>query len=126
MTNDIFCYDEDTGKSLGKLTVSFDRALISRENSIAGPDGEIYVSDNLRNEVLRYDGVTGLFSDVVINTENDQLRGPSYLTFGPDGNLYVSSDDKIFRFNGVTGDFIDIFISQNKAGIHNPQGHVFS
>ncbi len=122
LTNDIFCYDEDTGQSLGKLTVSFDRTLISRENSIAGPDGEIYVSDNLRNEILRYDGVTGLFSDVVINTENDQLRSPSYLTFGPDGNLYVSSDNKIFRFNGITGDFIDVFVSQNKAGINNPQG----
>ena len=69
LTNDIHCYDEDTGKSLGKLTVSFNRALISRDNSVVGPDGELYVSDNLRNDILRYDGVTGLFSGVVVNTE---------------------------------------------------------
>jgi sugar lactone lactonase YvrE len=126
LTDDIFCYDEDTGNSLGKLTVSFDRALISRENSIVGPDGEIYVSDNLRNEVLRYDGVTGLFADVVISTENDQLHSISYLTFGPDDNLYVSSNDKIFRFNGHNGDFIDIFASQNTSGISNSQGLSFN
>ena len=117
LTNDIHCYAENTGISLGKLTVSFDRTLISRENSIVGPDGELYVSDNLRNEILRYDGVTGLFSDVVIQTENDQLSGPSYLTFGPNGNLHVSSDDKIFRFNGNTGNFIDIFIQDTGPGI---------
>jgi cellulose synthase/poly-beta-1,6-N-acetylglucosamine synthase-like glycosyltransferase/DNA-binding beta-propeller fold protein YncE len=126
LTNDIFCYDEDTGESLGKLTVSFNRALISRANSIVGPDGELYVSDNLRNEVLRYDGVTGLFSDVVIKTENDQLQSPSYITFGPDDNLYVSSNDKIFQFDGDTGDFVDVFVSQNKAGLSNPQGLSFN
>ncbi len=126
LTNDIYCYDEDTGESSGKLTVSFNRALISLENSIAGPDGELYVSDNLRNKIIRYDGVTGLFSDVVIKTENDQLQSPSYITFGPDGNLYVSSDDKIFQFDGDTGDFVDVFVSQNKAGLSNPQGLSFN
>ena len=126
LTDDIFCYDEDSGESLGKLTVSFNRALISRENSIAGPDGELYVSDNLRNEILRYDGITGLFSDVVIKTESDQLQSPSYITFGPDDNLYVGSNDQIFQFDGNTGDFVDIFISQNKAGLNNPQGLSFN
>ena len=121
LTDDIHCYEEETGKSLGKLRVSFDRSLISRENSVAGPDGELYVSDDLRNEILRYDGITGLFSNVVVKTERDQLSGPSYLTFGPDGNLYVSSDDKILRFDGDHGTFVDVFISQNKAGLSNPQ-----
>ena len=121
LTDNIHCYEEDTGKSLGNLIVSFDRSLISRENSIAGPDGELYVSDDLNNEILRYDGITGLFSDVVIKTGSDQLRAPSYLTFGPDGNLYVGSDDKIFRFNANDGTFIDEFIPQNKAGLRNPQ-----
>ena len=74
LTDDIYCYHEKTGKSLGKLTVSFDRALISKENSIVGPDGELYASDNLRNQIIRYDGITGIFSDVVINTENDLLE----------------------------------------------------
>ena len=121
LTENIHCYEEDTGKSLGNLIVSFDRSLISRENSIAGPDGELYVSDDLNNEILRYDGVTGLFSDVVIRTGNDQLHAPSYLTFGPDGNLYVGSDDKIFRFDANDGTFIDEFIPKNKAGLRNPQ-----
>ncbi|NNL59283.1 MAG: glycosyltransferase, partial [Nitrosopumilus sp.] len=125
ITNDIHCYDENTGESLGKLTVSFDRALVSKENSIVGPDGELYVSDNLRNEITRYDGVTGLFSDVVIKTENEPLLGPSYIEFGPDGNLYVSSDDKIFRFNSDDGTLVDVFVSKNSAGIRNPQGLVF-
>ena len=125
LTDDVYCYEENTGQSLGKLTVSFDRTLISRENSISGPDGELYVSDSLRNEILRYDGITGLFSSVIIKTENDQLSGPSYIAFGPDDNLYVSSDDKIFRFNSDDGTFIDVFVSQNKSGLRNPQGMSF-
>ena len=50
---------------------------------------------------------------------------PSDLAFGPDGNLYVSSGDKIFRFDGDNGNFIDVFISENKSGLNNSQGLSF-
>ena len=125
ITNDIYCYDETSGESKGPLVISFDRSLISRENSVAGPDGELYVPNNLTNEILRYDGVSGLFSGVVINTENDQLQNPSYMTLGPNNHLFVSSGDQVFQFNGDTGEFINVFVSQNSGGLRNPQGLSF-
>jgi cellulose synthase/poly-beta-1,6-N-acetylglucosamine synthase-like glycosyltransferase/sugar lactone lactonase YvrE len=127
LTDDIKCYDEKTGTSLGNLVVSFNRGFAIKENSIIGPDGELYVTDSLRNEIRRYDGITGIFSDVVINTENDQLQGPTYLTFGPDDNLYVgSADNRILRFDGKSGDFMDVFVLKNKGGLNNPHGLLFN
>ena len=124
-TNDVHCYDEKTGKYRGLLAKSFNYGLVARDNSIFGPDGELYVPNNLNGEISKHDSLTGFFSEVVIKTGTDTLRGPSNLAFGPDGSLYVASDDKIFRFNGTNGHFIDVFITKNKSGLDNPQGLSF-
>ena len=124
-TNDIQCYDENTGTSIDKVIVAFNRSLISRDNSIVGPDGNLYVPDDLRNKIFRYSGITGLFSDVAITTDDAKLIGPSFLTVGPDENLYVSSNDRIFRFDITTGNFIDVFVPEKSAGLLNPRGLSF-
>jgi hypothetical protein len=52
------------------------------------------------------------------------LQAPISLTFGPDGNLYVSSSCcQVFRFNGTTGGFMDIFATL--AGFDFPRGLTF-
>ena len=125
-SNDIYCYDKESGKSLGILVKSFNRGLVAKANSIVGLDDKLYVSNNLSGEISRFDDITGHFTEVAIRTQADRLFSPSNLAFGPDGNLYVSSDDKIFRFDGNTGDFQDIFITETmSAGLDNPQGLSF-
>ena len=124
-TGDVHCYDEKTGKYRGLLAKSFNYGLVARDNSVFGPDGELYVPNNLNGAISKHDSLTGIFSEVVIKTGTDTLRGPSNLAFGPDGSLYVASDDKIFRFNGTNGNFIDVFITKNKSGLDNPQGLSF-
>ena len=45
------------------------------------------------------------------------------LTFGPDGNLYVSSsvNDQVLRYDGSTGAFLDAFVSQGSGGLDGPE-----
>lgn len=75
------------------------------------PDGNILVSGRGNTNVLMYDRVTGAF--IQSFTNGYVLDNPTKITFGPDGNLYVSqwgtSHNKVVRFNGNTGDFIDEF-----------------
>jgi WD40 repeat protein len=88
------------------------------------PDGpfpdHIFVSDN--NRVVRIDPNT---ENCFVFATTVGLTGARGLTFGPDGNLYVSSfnNDRVNRFNGVTGEFIGVF-AQNPA-LDGPTGLTF-
>ncbi|MCB9767126.1 MAG: hypothetical protein H6752_02945 [Candidatus Omnitrophica bacterium] len=45
------------------------------------------------DSVLRYDGTTGDFIDEFVSSGSRGLDDTQDLTFGPDGNLYVSSGE---------------------------------
>ncbi|MEG7521656.1 MAG: hypothetical protein M3H12_00930 [Chromatiales bacterium] len=62
------------------------------------------------SSVNRYAAVTGEFIEVFADSVD--ARG---ITFGPDGNLYVSdaSLDAVQRFDGTTGAFIDFFVGSS-------------
>ena len=119
--NSINCYDEQTGKNLDKYMISLRNTIAYRDNSVTGPDGELYMSNNLANEIVQFDGTD---SKLILQTGDSLLRTPSYLTFH-DGYLYVGSDDKIFKFD-EKGDFIDIFVTTNTGSLRNPQGLLFT
>ena len=90
---------------------------------VFGPDGSLYVSafdtaNPLVGYILKFDTTTGPSSVVAFNNgdgvadpgETQDLHRPEGLTFGPDGNLYVTSfradatdTDKILVLNGTTG-----------------------
>jgi len=102
-----------------------------------GPDGNLYAVSWHTNQVLRYQGPSGpspgAFMDVFVNTPN-----PNRLTFGPDHNLYVTSNansgqpnETIERFDGLTGQPIGngVFVPAGSGGLHqtrqliiDPQG----
>src|SRR5262245_57725837 len=57
---------------------------------LVGPyDGNLYVSNLDTNQVLVFDGDTGLFLRVFV--DDPDLRDPSGIIFGPDRKFYVSS-----------------------------------
>jgi WD40 repeat protein len=64
------------------------------------------------NRVNRYDGETGEFISTFIASGAGNTGALGNLTFGPDGNLYVSdfTHHDIRRFDGNTGAFIDEFV----------------
>ncbi|NJK62142.1 MAG: PEP-CTERM sorting domain-containing protein [Synechococcaceae cyanobacterium SM2_3_1] len=67
-----------------------------------GPDGLLYVSSFLRDQILRYDANTGAFFDVFAtgNQEPGGLNGPNSLLFDPNGALYVTTQGSV----GVEGE----------------------
>ena len=74
------------------------------------------------NRVFRYDGTTVPSSvDALVIPQNLGLAGPRGLIFGPDGNLYVASQDtnEVRRYN-ATGTLIDTFVPKGSGGLTGP------
>jgi len=94
------------------------------------PDGRMYVGDlgNVRS-IRRFDAATGAYIDEFIRTTpQGALNGdPQFFAFGPDGNVYVASQQtsRILRYDGTTGAFIDEFIPVGPDGVGLPSGIVF-
>ena len=87
-----------------------------------GPDGHLYVANNLGN-VLRFNGTSGAFMNVFASG----LSVPQDLAFGPDGNLYVSNGfgDSVSRFDGATGASLGFFVAPGAYGLDAPVGLAF-
>lgn len=77
--------------------------------------------------VLRYDATTGVFLGSLVPGGSGGLNDAHGLAFGPDGNLYVASDNtgSVLRYNGTTGAFIDTFIPFGHGGLTKVDGLVF-
>ena len=70
---------------------------------------DLLVSSYGTHQVLRYDSSTGAFLGAFVSEGSGGLFGPVGLTFGPDGNLYVSDEitSQVLRYDGSTGAFLD-------------------
>ncbi len=108
LRSEILAFDEATGAPLG--TGSFVGGdWGSYRTFLYGPDKHLYVTDS--SSVQRFNGTTGAFIDSFVPSGSGGLARATGMTFGPDGQLYVSAyhDGKIRRYNGTTGAFIDVF-----------------
>jgi DNA-binding beta-propeller fold protein YncE len=103
--NNIHSFDPE-GKPTGKMLAADDlpHGLELRElrGFAFGPDGDLYVANAYRNasQVLRFGGKPGddgrhRFRDVYVEQHhaNPGLSHPFDVSFGPDGHLYVPSQD---------------------------------
>src|SRR2546425_192547 len=61
-------------------------------NQPAPPPGtDLLVASYNNDSILRYDGTTGNFVSAFVSSGSGGLSRPQGITYGPDGNLYVSS-----------------------------------
>lgn len=103
--NTIHIFDLE-GKPLGKAldTKTLPKGLELRElrGFSFGPDGDLFVANAYKDasQVLRFEGTPGsdgkhAFREVFVerHPSNPGLAHPFDVTFGPDGNLYVPSQD---------------------------------
>lgn len=94
-----------------------------------GGDGNLYITNasgigGTGGGVWRYSGTTGAFIDAFVPLGSGGLDNPEHLTFGPDGNLYVTDYflNAVLRFNGTTGAFMGTFAS---TGLSRPEDLLF-
>jgi sugar lactone lactonase YvrE len=141
--NNVVIFDEKTKKFQGNFIPPGLGRLSSPDAMTIGPDGNVYISSggnsglNLfdpkyprDSAVLRY-SPKGKFLGVAASGYG--LTRPYGNTFGPDGNLYVSSfrTNQILRYHGKTGKFLGVFASDNNSGLgslnglNGPNGLVF-
>ena len=102
-------------------------------DAIIGPDGNLYVSGWISDDVLRYNPTTGAFIDEFVAAGSGGLDSAAGLAFGPDGHLYVASrlTSEVLRYQGPgaasPGAFIDVFadVGPIAIGVEEPEGLVF-
>ncbi len=121
---------------------AFDYVFVPQDGNIEqprqvifGPDGHLYVSNlvvvgpgDFEGQVLKYDGVTGDFiMEIGGPSGSTSIAFPRGIDFGPDGNLYVASQNsgEVLRLDPNTGGLIDIFVPAGTGGLGQPTGIVF-
>jgi hypothetical protein len=146
-------YKAGNGKFLGNLVPTGLPGKFNPRAVVFGPDGGLYVSafdtaNPLVGDIVRFDTTTGTSHVVAFNNgdgiadpgETADLHRPEGLTFGPDGNLYVTSfradatdTDKILVLNGTTGQLRHEIILDTAGGdrafgqamVFGPKGDLF-
>ena len=112
----------------GQTKTEISDAEVSRPTGVTvGRDGDVYVTDNGLNRVVRYDGRSGVFKGVFAT-----VFSPWDLAFGPDGDLYVASSTTghVRRYDGATGASKGIFASSGSVSFviglaFGPDGNLY-
>lgn len=94
---------------------------------------DLLVADVVSDSVLRFDGTTGAPLGPFVTSGSGGLVDPLDPEFGPDGNLYVISNDpghvKVLRYNGSSGaslgTFVDLDASSASAIEFGPDGNLY-
>jgi streptogramin lyase len=118
-------YDGRTGAFLDSFAIG---RTMDRKRAIVGPDENIYVSSRGTDEVVRFNGQTGAFTDVFVSGGSGGIGGPLGSSFGLDGNLYVAGQysSSVVRYDGTTGALIDVFVPAGPGGLNGATFIVFN
>ena len=135
----ILCYNGSTGAFIDAFVPTGSGGLNSPAGVTFGADGNLYVVSNGSSSVMRYEGpsgsspgsplpATGQTGATFVAAGSGGLAAPADLTFGPDGNLYVASqntDPAVLKFDGTSGGFISTYVTPGEGGLNTPRGLAF-
>jgi DNA-binding beta-propeller fold protein YncE len=109
-----------TGKSQG--TAAAGAGLEHPYQCLVGPQGDLFVSGQGNNAVLRYDGRTGEAKDVFVKPGAGGLDAIRGIAFHPSGDLLVAGrdNDAVLRYDGTTGQFKGEFVPKKDSKLDRP------
>jgi DNA-binding beta-propeller fold protein YncE len=137
-TGGIVRFDGITGAFIDDFVPNGSGGLRSPGLMVFGPSPDdpsrldLYVPSAFNGNVLRFHGTTGAFLGEFLAPGTGGMDQPIALTFGPDGNLYVTSSGftwpsgvggnaAVLRFQGPAGDapgaYIDTFVPKGSGGL---------
>ncbi len=122
--NEIRRYNGTTGAFIDVFVSAANSGGVSNmEELVFGPDGHLYVcASTFQHVVKKYNGTTGAYMGDFIPQFGGGLFAPHAMTFGPTGNLFVSSHlgdntGGIKQYNGATGAYINDFVTYGSGGL---------
>lgn len=123
-TSDVLRYLGATGAFDVNFTVN-SSTISPRGITFGGPVGDLYVTSD--HDIQRYDRTTGAPVGTGIFATDPGALTHYDLTFGPDGDLYVTAyqTNKVIRFNGTTGAPLPDFVTAGLGGLNKPIGLAF-
>ena len=105
----------------GKISfVGIGMALLVR---LAAAANIVYVSSFDSDTVLKFNAQSGAPLGIFVPAGSGGLNGPTGLTFGPDGHLYVSSfvlNNRVLKYDGRSGQFLGVFVDEGSGGLQGP------
>lgn len=126
ISSHILKYDRQSGAFLDCVALSLDASGPPFTDFAFSPNRQLYVAD-FDKGVLRYNPKTGRFMGVVASVGPRGFNSPTALTFGPHGNLYVTSREQnaVYRCDGRNGRSLGIFVRPRSGGLSAPMGLAF-
>jgi N-acetylneuraminic acid mutarotase/sugar lactone lactonase YvrE len=142
--NSILRFNGTTGAFIDSFVAGASGGLAGPDGIAFGADGNLYVVSSGTSSILRFQGPSGASPGAplpaklqrganFVATGSGGLSNPADLVFGPDGNLYISSQilpvgtskQAVLKFNGTTGAFISTYVAPGAGGLIDPRGLAF-